>query len=94
MAKATKFLNQLFALGGAEGKGGLILCQTKDKLGFAKMLNVLSYSAASSALMMTLEADVGPFISTAVGLGLPYISAFLAPILAPSFGYFRQGLKT
>ena len=83
VAKATKFLNQLFALGGAEGKGGLILCQTKDKLGFAKMLNVLSYSAASSALMMTLEADVGPFISTAVGLGLPYISAFLAPILAP-----------
>ena len=83
VARATKFLNQLCALGGADGKGGLILCQTEDKLGFAKMLNVLSYSAASSALMMTLEADVGPFVSTAVGIGLPYVSAFLAPILAP-----------
>ena len=80
MPAAVNFFNKLFTLGAKDGKGGVTLCATKNKLVFPMMVNALSYSASASALTMTLP---GHLFSTAVGLGLPYISAVAAPVLAP-----------
>lgn len=81
--KGVNFLNQLFAMNAGKA-GGVTLYQTKDKLAVPMLINMLSYSASASALTMTLENQGWSAVeSTAVGLGLPYISAILAPFLAP-----------
>ncbi|MBR4592883.1 MAG: hypothetical protein IKO35_06715 [Elusimicrobiaceae bacterium] len=81
----TRFLTGLFALPD-KGLGALYLEQTKSKLLWPMFINLLSFSAASSSLMMTLEQE--PFNlssaeSIAVGLGLPYASALATPFLTP-----------
>ena len=81
--KKLPFLEKLFALN-ETSSGALRIDQTGHKLAFPMAVNLLSYSAAASALTMTLEeAGWSPVLSTLAGLTLPYVTAPLAPLLTP-----------
>lgn len=87
MAKGNQasFLNKLFHLP-AKANGALRFERTGSKLFWPMAVNVLSYSAASSSLMMTLEKEpfnLPPQVSIGVGLAFPYVSCLLAPLFAP-----------
>lgn len=77
------FLEKLFSLNEGDS-GALRIEETGHKLFFPMAVNLLSYSAAASALTMTLEeAGWSPVMSTLAGLTLPYVTAPLAPLLTP-----------
>ncbi len=90
------FLTKLFTLDKGAA-GALRIDQTGNKILYPWMVNLLSYSAAASALSMTLEdAGWSPVASVLASLTLPYVTAPLAPLFAPFVERFgaRKVLNT
>ncbi|MBR4355185.1 MAG: apolipoprotein A1/A4/E family protein [Elusimicrobiaceae bacterium] len=84
-AKDAAFFEQLFSLKDT-GKGTFTMHQTGSKLFWPMAINVLSFSAASTSLMMTFEREpfeFSPAMSIGLGLALPYMSGFAAPFIMP-----------
>ena len=92
-AKQDAFLTELFSMPGkaSSNKPPLKFSITRDKVMPIYLTNILSYSAASSGLLLTLEQEPFNFTpgqSLLVGLALPYITSFVTPIFAPLVSKF------
>ena len=85
--KQVEFLNALFSMPAKSGSAApLKMNKTKTKIFWPFMTQALSYSAASSSLMMTMEKapfNFSPASSVAIGLFLPYVWSFASPLFAP-----------
>ncbi|MCR5505355.1 MAG: hypothetical protein K6E94_07445, partial [Elusimicrobiaceae bacterium] len=89
MTKNAKvdFLTDLFSMPKKTGfTAPLRFNLTGSKITWPYLANMLSYSAASSSLMMTMEREpfnLSPGASVAIGLFLPYMWSFASPFLVP-----------
>lgn len=85
--KNVAFLNELFSMPKrADASAPLKFSGTNSKIGWVFLTQALSYSAASSSLMMTMEKppfNRTPAESVVIGLFLPYIWSFASPLMAP-----------
>ncbi len=83
----VEFLNALFSMPSkTENAAPLKFKTTPSKIGWVYLTQALSYSAASSSLMMTMEKapfNFTPTSSVIIGLFLPYIWSFASPFMAP-----------
>lgn len=87
-AENGAFLKDLFSMPvkNPAGRASLKFSVTGDKVTPIYLVNMLSYSAASSGLLLTLEQEPFNFTpgqSTIIGLAAPYLTAFTAPLFAP-----------
>lgn len=89
MARDSKvaFLNDLFSMPArADQLPPLRFKKTRSKIFWPYITQALSYSAASTSLMMTMEKEpfnFSPAASVTIGLFLPYIWSFTSPFMVP-----------
>lgn len=85
--KQISFLTDLFSMPSkTPAKIPLNFSITGSKIWPVYISNLLSYSAAGSGLLLTMEQkpfDLSSVASVTLGLFLPYITSFVAPVFAP-----------